>query len=122
MIYLDTVKKVEKFNFYEKLYFRVTLAILGIAVSLFIVALFSFQLFTLIPKALINLTVTVLVISGLNFFLAVIRIIKYLINIAKLENNIGILRSAITLIISPISFIILYILLIIMAFSSCSVQ
>jgi len=119
---LENVQKVKKFNHFEKLLFKVTLGILGIAISLFIITLVVVTQIYSIPKLLIDLTTSILMIAIANFFLSMVRIFKYLIKISKLENNIGIMRSIISLLISPISAALLLILIIMMSLSGCTIQ
>ena len=119
---MNDIEKVKKFNYFEKLYFKVTLGIFGTAISLFIFTLASIGQYSSISKLLKNFIISVLLLSAINFFISIYRVIKYTMSISRLENNIGILRSAVSLILSPMSFVILYILVIIIAFSSCAAQ
>lgn len=119
---MNDIQKVEKFNRFEKLLFKFTLGILGIAISFFIITLIVVTQIYSIPKLLIDLTTSILMVAIANFFLSVIRIFKYIIKISKLENNIGIMRSVISLLISPISVAILLVLIIMMSSSGCTIQ
>ena len=119
---MNNTQKVEKFNHFETLLFKVTLGILGIAISLFIITLVVVTQIYSIPKLLIDITTTILMITIANFFLSIIRIFKYIIKISKLENNIGIMRSVISLLISPISAAILLVLIILISLSGCTIQ
>ncbi len=119
---MNDIEKVEKFNYFEKLYFRITLGLIGLALLLFIFTMFVATKFDSIPKLLIDFTVVLLFVPAVNFFISIVRVFKYILSISRLDNNIGIVRSAFALLINPISFGILYILIIIMALSSCTVQ
>ena len=119
---MDDIKKVEKFNYFEKLYLRVTLGILGLSISLFILTMYIVTEFSEIPKSLINFTILILYLSAAGFIMAIVRIIKYIVKISKLDNNIGIARTIVGFFLSPVSFAILFILVIMMSLSSCTVQ
>ncbi len=119
---MDNEKIVERFNYYEKVYLRFTLGVLGATVFLSIVPFVFIDQISSISKLIANIAVSLMLVVTLNFFYAFIRIVKYARKISNFENNIGIMRSVSSLFLSPVSFTILYILVIIMAFSSCTVQ
>ena len=119
---MNDIKKVERFNYFEKLFFKVTLGILGLSIFLFFFMLATVEYFSSFGRALFDFTGIVLFATMANFVLSLVRLFKYAFSIGKLENNIGITRTIISLFLSPVAFIILYILVIIMAFASCTVQ
>lgn len=119
---MNNEKIVERFNYFEKIYLRFTLAVLGTAVLLSIIPFVFIDQISSISKLIANIAVSLMLVTVLNFFYAFFRIVKYARKISKLENNIGIMRTVSSLFLSPISFVILYILVIIMAFSSCTIQ
>lgn len=118
---MNDIQKVERFNYFERLFFKITLGILGSAIFLFIFTLATVSQFSVFSKILINITVVLLFMSIINLILTIGRIFKFAFKISKLENNIGILRSASSLLFSPLAFVILYILIIVMALASCTV-
>lgn len=118
---MNDIQKVERFNYFEKLFFKITLGILGSAIFLFIFTMATVSQFPVFSKVLINVTVVILFLSAINLILAIGRILKFAIKISKFENNIGILRTASSLLLSPLAFVILYILIIVMALASCTV-
>ena len=67
---MNDVQKVEKFNRFERLLFKVTLGILGITISLFIITLVVVTQIYSIPKLFIDLTTSILMVAIANFFLA----------------------------------------------------
>lgn len=119
---MEEERMMERFNYFEKLLFKVTLLFLGISVSLVVMFIASFNYLSDIPRLFVNFTVTMLIASGVNFFVSLVRIFKFAFKYSSNDKNIGITRSAVSLLLNPVSFIILYILLIIMALSSCTVQ
>lgn len=113
--------KVEKFNYFEKLYWKFTLGILGASIALVFI---SFAIITAVsdmPDLIVKTIITFLIAAGVNFMLSVIRVFKFSFKISGEKDNIGITRSAMGIVLNPVSFIILYILLLIIALSSCTV-
>ncbi len=114
-------EKVEKFNYFEKLHFKVTLGILGVSIIIIAIIGGIISQAAAIPKLLIDFTTAILYLAIASFLLAIVRVIKYLFKIRKLPNNIGIIRSISALIINPTSIIILFILVILMSLSGCTI-
>ncbi|MFK5883884.1 MAG: hypothetical protein QM489_06010 [Candidatus Izemoplasma sp.] len=115
-------KLVENFNYFEKLFFRITLGLLGASVAAVVLSFVILEQLGDIPKAFINITISMLLASGVNFLISLFRLFKFAFKISGKEGNIGITRTVTSLVLNPVTFIILYILLIILALSSCSVQ
>lgn len=115
-------KLVERFNYFEKLFFKITVGLFGATVATVILSFVILEQLGEIPKAFFNFVLSMLFASGLNFFVSIFRVFKFAFKISDKKNNIGISRTAIALVLNPVTFIITYILLIILALSSCTVQ
>lgn len=114
--------KIEKFNKFEKIFFRIELGILGVGIFLF--TLFSIAIEAL--GGIADILITVILFSWLaiivNFIISLVRIFKYLFNVEKFKEETSIWRSVITLFLSPALFGFFYILIIIATFTSCLAQ
>lgn len=114
--------KIEKFNKFEKIFFRIELSILGVGIFLF--TLFSIAIEAL--GGIADILITVILFSWLaiivNFIISLVRIFKYLFNVEKFKEETSIWRSVITLFLSPALFGFFYILIIIATFTSCLAQ
>ena len=119
---MNDYKKTVKFNYFEKLYLKLSLGFFGLSISLFIITLFIINQFSSIPKLLINFSASIFMLVTVNFILQIIRLFRFLFKIRKLEDNIGIKRTVISLILSPITAGIIMILLLMMSLASCSIQ
>lgn len=112
--------RVEKFNKFEKIFFRIEIVILIIG----ILFLTLFKGLTDQIGAIADTWITVffagwfLIVA--NFFTTVVRIFIYLFNIRKLEGKKSIWRSILVLLLSPIAFMLYYLLIFITAISGCA--
>jgi len=112
--------KVSKFMKFEKIFFRIELILIGIG-------LFFYAIFLMFLEGLASLADTWIQIFMLgwlliivNFAITIIRVLKYLISVRKLEGPKSIWRSMVVLLLSPIAFILYYILIFVAAISGCS--
>lgn len=119
MDYSDSYK-VERFERFEKIFFRIELAIL--ATGIFFLVLFQVAIDSLafLVDLWMSLFLLGLAATVANFFIAIVRTVKYLFNIRKLSDSPTIWRTALVLILSPLSFMLMYLLIFIAALSSCS--
>jgi uncharacterized membrane protein YesL len=112
-------EKTIKFNKFEKIFFRINLAIFTLSVSLY--ALFAALIedlgpfVDLIMSGLLFGIVTTTVIFGLS----IIHIIKYIVN-HRTAKEASIWRSIINLILSPLSFFIITFFIFLTSAVSCS--
>jgi|LGVE01.1.fsa_nt_gb hypothetical protein len=115
-------KETERFNYFEKLLFRIHLGLIGSGFILFGLLYLLIDIIEQIGDIFVSIIVTALAAILISFFTSVIRIIRYFLKFKGQEGNIGIRRSIITMLTSPIAFIIYYIMLFILMLSmaSCS--
>ena len=111
------MNKFEKFNKYEKIFFRIHLAI-------FALGLFLLSLVYLAQNAIetVGITLTLYYVIILNFFISIVRLIKYLIVFRNSEDNVTIRRTVSIIFTSPIALGIYFIITLVMSLSlvSCS--
>ena len=114
-------EKTEKFNRYEKIFFRLELVVISLGVSL----LLLFRAFVELIGNMADFFMSVFLLGWifiiLNFFISIIRVLKYLLVMRKVEGDKTIWRSVLTIIISPLAFILYYILIFVIVLASCSV-
>lgn len=112
---------LEKFNKFEKIFFKIELVIVFMGIGFF--ALFSAFIEKLggFADLFISIFLLSLMVVVLNFVFAFTRIIKFLVFIRKEEGPKTIWRSFLTLLLSPLAFILYYMLIFLSAFSSCGV-
>ena len=113
---------VQRFNYFEKFFYKITLGLLGASIAIVVLSFVILEQLGDIPKAFINFTVSVLLASGVNFLVSLFRVFRFAFKITDKEGNIGITRTAVSLVLNPVTFIILFLLLIILAFTGCTVQ
>lgn len=115
------MEKENKFMFFEKLFFRINMSLVGLSIVLVLVMFAFLDRVDYISDIIFNFITIFLLGSLANFFISVGRIIKYLIKYREYE-DISIKRSVINLVTSPIAVALYWFILIIMALSmaSCS--
>lgn len=111
-----------KFNYFEKLFFRIQLGLIGLGFITLGILFASIEILQSVADLIIFLILTMMSLVALNFIISVARIIKYLRRYTDNDNVIGIKRSVTIMLTSPIAFVLYYLILIILALSmaSCS--
>ena len=118
-LYDLNLEKVYRFNKFEKIFFRIDIVIIGVAI--FFLVLFDIALESLagLVDVLMLIFLSGLVGSVVSFFISIIRILKYLFNIRKIQEASSIWRSILIIFLSPIAFILYYLLIFVVVLSSC---
>ena len=118
-LYDLNLEKVYRFNRFEKIFFRIDIVIIGVAI--FFLVLFDIALESLagLVDVLMLIFLSGLVGSVVSFFISIIRILKYLFNIRKIQEASSIWRSILIIFLSPIAFILYYLLIFVVVLSSC---
>lgn len=112
-------KNIEKFNYYEKLLFKTTLATLFISIALVFISYGLVARFAEIPDFLFGSIILLLLIAFFNFVLSLIRLFKFIVKVSGKEGSIGITRSVLGIFLNPTSILILMFTLFILALGSC---
>ena len=113
-------EKLEKFNRYEKLFFRIELGVIAAGIGFYILFLAFIEGLGGLADLFISIFLLGWIIIILNFFIAIIRMFKYGISIRKEEGPKSIWRSFLTIILSTPAFVLYYILIFVSAISSCA--
>lgn len=115
-------KNIKDFNYYEKLFLRITLILIGIGFTLIGLLLLLADYIDTIASGITGLVVILLFSSYGVFFLSIIRIVKYVFSVKKRNAGSTIKQSIITLLISPIAILVYYAIIFILSISSCTIQ
>lgn len=113
--------RVNKFNRWEKIFFRIELAVIFIGLFFYILFLSFIEDLAGLAETWIQIFMLGWVVIIVNFAIAVIRILKYIFSIRKEEGKTSLWRSTLTIILSPPAFILYYVLIFVATISGCSV-
>ena len=113
-------QRVEKFMKFEKLFFRIELLMLLIGVLFYALFMAFLERLGTVSDAIISFFFFMWVSIIGVFGITIIRIIKYLFSVRKLQASSSIWRSVVILLLSPINFILFYLLIFVAALASCS--
>lgn len=113
---------VEKFMYFEKLFFKIQLFILGSGLFLWIFFVAIIEKLRSVNELFYFIAYFGIILPGLLFIVSIFRIFKYIIKISKMEGKHNIWRSALAFVFSPLNIGIFYILFIVLTFASCSVN
>lgn len=111
-----------RFNYFERIFLKISLGLLGTSAALFILMFIFIDRVSDNASEISGVIIILLISSILSFFIAIIRIIKFMFVVSKRNDGSTITKSIITFFTSPIAIIIYYIIIFILAFSSCSIQ
>ncbi len=111
-----------RFNYFEKIFLRISLGLLGSGIIFFFLMLVFIGSIPDDPNQIIKFILSMLFLSIASFFIAIIRILKYILVVNKRNDGSTITGSIISFFTSPVAIIVYYISFIIMAFASCSIQ
>lgn len=114
-------EKKRDFLFYDKLFMKITLWSLGVGFVLIGFAVILVNSIREVTDIVLAPVLAMLFVTGALFFIHLIRFFKYLIKGSKLGEAATITRSLLGLLITPVAFAVYYILIIIIAFASCTV-
>ena len=117
---MDNNKK--SFNYFEKIFLKISVGLLGLGLSLFILMFIFIDYLSDSASEVANIVVVLLLSSVASFFIAVFRILKFAFVVSKRNDGSTITKSVISFFVSPVAIIVYYIIVIILAFSSCSIQ
>lgn len=111
----------KNFNYYESIFLKISLGLLGSSIVLFFLMFVFIDFVTDYPNQLVKILITLLLTSLASFFIAIFRIFKFAIIVSRKNNGSTIIKSVISLFVSPTALIIYYIMIFVLAFSSCSI-
>lgn len=117
---MNTDKNV--FNHYEKIFLRISLGLLGGGILLFGLMFLMVDYIKELSGLFSGIVLFLLLSSIASFFTSIFRILKYIFIVSKRNDESTITKSIISFFTSPIAIILYYIIIIIIAFSSCSIQ
>ena len=112
----------KSFNYYESIFLKISLGLLGASVVLFLSMFVFIDFVTDNANQLVKIIVFLLLSSLASFLIAIFRILKYTFVISKKNDESTITKSVISFFVSPTALIIYYIMVIIVSLSSCSIQ
>ena len=114
--------KVKKFNKYEFLFFRIHLAISGFGVFLFMMMFVVQDAIVSLAQLFLAVVYTLFYVVILNFFISIVRLIKYLFAFKDGAEKPTIKRTVIVMLTSPIALALYFIMTLAMSLSlaSCS--
>lgn len=110
------------FNYFEKVFLKISFGLLGLGLSLFILMFVFLDYVSDSASAFANIIIVLLLSSLASFFIAIFRILKYTFVVSKRNDGSTITSSIISFFISPMAIIVYYIMFFVLAFSSCSIQ
>lgn len=118
------MEKIDKFNKYETIFIKIHLITLGLGMFLLMLAFLAVDSIESIARTFLGVVYVLLYVVIINFFIALIRLFKYLIVFRKSDKLPTIKRTIIIILTSPISLGIYFILTLIMSLSlaSCTIQ
>ncbi len=117
---MDTNKK--SFNYFEKIFLKIAIGLLSSGLFLFILMFVFIDYISDSASALANVVVVLLLSSVASFFIAIFRILKFAFVVSRRDDGSTINRSIISFFLSPVAIIVYYIMIFVLAFSSCSIQ
>lgn len=111
---------VERFMFYEVLFYRIQLSIMGLGIALF--ALLSAIINSVgdVSNFIVGVIYGGIILPAILFVISVIRIIYYYVKVSKAEGESSIWRSALAFVFSPLNIALYYLILLILIFASCA--
>lgn len=112
--------EVEKFMYFEKLFFKIQLTMFGIGMFLLFFLTAIVNQIRNVNQFFIFVFYFGMILPGVQLILSIVRIIKYIAKISKLEGEKSIWRSALSFVFSPLTFGIFYLIFIILVFASCA--
>jgi len=112
-------KVIRDWMYYERLFGKISVYLLLIAILSYIIFLSFLETLRFYADEIAYPLLGLFFASGISFFIALGRIIKYSIKRNELPEDATVGRSVRTLFLSPIAFGAYYILFFIVAFSSC---
>ena len=115
------MKETKGWIYFDKLFMRITLAVLGLSFFVFLLMVLLIDYIGKVTDIVLAPVLMMLFTSAVVFFIHVIRFFKYLIKKASLEEGATITRSLLGIVISPVAFGIYYVIIIIIAFASCTI-
>lgn len=113
-------EKLQKFNRFEKIFFRIEIALILVGIFFYVLFLSFLEGLGHLADTWISIFMFAWVVIIVNFAIAIIRILRYIFVIRHIEGKKTIWRSALTLLLSPPAFILYYILIFVAAISGCS--
>lgn len=118
------MNKVDKFNKFEVIFFRIHLSISGFGLLVLGIAFAAMNSVESVARSLIGVVYTLLWVVIVNFIIGVIRLLKYFISFRKETETPTIWRTLVIIVTSPITLGIFFILTLIMSLSlaSCTIQ
>lgn len=108
------------FNDYEKIFLWISSGLFGLSILLFFLMFIFIDSLRDVASQVANIIVILLLSSLVSFFTAIFRILRYAFVISHKDSEANITKSVISLVLSPTALIIYYIIIIVIAFSSCS--
>ena len=111
-----------RFNYFEKIFLRISLSLMGTGFVLFILMFVFVDDIREYADEFSSVVAVLLIASFISFFNAIFRILKYIISVSKRNDGSTIKGSIISFFTSPVAIIIYYIMMIVIAFSSCTIQ
>lgn len=116
------MNKIDKFNKYEKILFKIHITILIFGGFLLVLLFLAEDIFKSVASSFITVVYSLLYITIINFIVSFVRLIKYLTVFHKNQSLISIRRTIAIILTSPISFGIFFIITLAMSLSlaSCS--
>lgn len=111
-------KRVNDFNYYETLLFKIMMGFLAATVLFFIFTIIILRQTNAYgnPLAIFNFGLVLLSVG--MFLTSVVRIIKYLVKVKTIDENAKIWRSVTTMVLSIVTFAMQFLLLIVIAVSN----
>jgi len=118
------MKNDNKFNYYEKLLFKIHLGIVGFGMIMFILLMVFIDSLENVANEIAGFMYTIMFVEVIGFFVSIIRILKYLFSTAELKESRSIWRSVIIMLTSPIAsglyFLVMFVML--LSTASCTLQ
>ena len=111
---------VERFNYFEKIFFRINMINLGGSAFIAIIMYYLLENVDETGQLFGGFTAVMMVFSFILFVISFIRILKYIFKYRKLDNVLFIWRSIVGFFTSPVAFLIYFILMFVMALSMAS--
>ena len=112
----------KSFNYFEKIFLKISIGLLGLGLSLFILMFIFIDSLSDSASEVANIVVVLLLSSVASFFIAIIRILKFAFVVSKRNDGSTITKSVISFFVSPAAIIVYFTIIFILAFSSCSIQ
>ncbi len=112
--------KIEKFRYFEKIWNRVTMFLLGLALIFFAIGYISLKALIVIPQLIQDFAEAFFYVYLGYFAFMIARILKFFFVIRPLGEKVKIGKSIRAVILSPVGIVILYLGMLMMALTSCS--